>query len=189
MGMVSSTDFMRASERPTAIATLNCHRHLTPSCGGHHTYRGENSGPARTITENLTPRPGIREQNLPQPDSCRAANGRSFDDLIGSSEQRGRNRQSKRLGSFEVDHQIELNILQVIVRTCLAASSTTTILLLDLIAKRHLAADQNPLRLDAAILSRMRSEVTSRSNWANDSSTFRSGAPSTWSFEFGEIRQ
>ena len=29
-----------------------------------------------------------------------------------------------------------------------------------------------PLRLDAAILSRMRSEVTSRSNWANDSRTF-----------------
>jgi hypothetical protein len=66
--MVSSTDFMRASERPTAIATLNCHRHLTPSCGGHHTYRGENSGPARTITENLTPRPGIREHNLPSAD-------------------------------------------------------------------------------------------------------------------------
>src|SRR6266700_3829106 len=31
---------------------------------------------------------------------------------------------------------------------------------------------QRPLRLEAAILSRMRSEVTSRSNWANDSSTF-----------------
>src|SRR5215471_12669106 len=73
MAMVSSTDFMRASERPTAIATLNCHRRLTPSCGGHHTYRGENSGPARMITENLTPRPGIGEQNLPGPDSCSAA--------------------------------------------------------------------------------------------------------------------
>ena len=30
----------------------------------------------------------------------------------------------------------------------------------------------SPLRLDAAILSLIRSEVTSRSNWANDSSTF-----------------
>ena len=32
--MVSSTDFVRVSERPTAIATLNRQRHLTPSCGG-----------------------------------------------------------------------------------------------------------------------------------------------------------
>src|ERR1700747_56448 len=36
---------------------------------------------------------------------------------------------------------------------------------------------QSPLRLDAEILSRMRSEVTSRSNWANDSSTFRVATP------------
>ena len=36
---------------------------------------------------------------------------------------------------------------------------------------------QRPLRLEAAILSRMRSEVTSRSNWANDSSTFRVSRP------------
>ena len=36
---------------------------------------------------------------------------------------------------------------------------------------------QSPLRLEAAILSRMRSEVTSRSNWANDSSTFRVNRP------------
>src|SRR5258708_513023 len=34
-----------------------------------------------------------------------------------------------------------------------------------------------PLRLEAAILSRMRSEVTSRSNWANESSTFRVSRP------------
>src|SRR5229473_986476 len=34
-----------------------------------------------------------------------------------------------------------------------------------------------PLRLEAAILSRMRSPVTSRSNWANDSSTFRVSRP------------
>src|SRR5207302_9356110 len=36
---------------------------------------------------------------------------------------------------------------------------------------------QRPLRLEAAILSRMRSEVTSRSNWANDSSTFSVSRP------------
>src|SRR5512143_3898150 len=35
----------------------------------------------------------------------------------------------------------------------------------------------SPLRLEAAILSRMRSEVTSRSNWANDSSTFSVSRP------------
>ena len=34
-----------------------------------------------------------------------------------------------------------------------------------------------PLRLEAEILSRMRSPVTSRSNWANDSSTFRVSRP------------
>ena len=36
---------------------------------------------------------------------------------------------------------------------------------------------QRPLRLEAAILSRMRSEVTSRSNWANDSRTFNVSRP------------
>jgi hypothetical protein len=34
-----------------------------------------------------------------------------------------------------------------------------------------------PLRLDAAILSRMRSPVTSRSNWANESNTLRVRRP------------
>jgi hypothetical protein len=34
------------------------------------------------------------------------------------------------------------------------------------------ARDLSPLRLEAAILSRMRSEVTSRSNWAKDQNTF-----------------
>ena len=36
---------------------------------------------------------------------------------------------------------------------------------------------QMPLRLEAAILSRMRSPVTSRSNWAKDSSTLRVSRP------------
>ena len=35
----------------------------------------------------------------------------------------------------------------------------------------------SPLRLDAEILSRMRSAVTSRSNWANDSRTLRVSRP------------
>ena len=46
--MVSSTDFVRASERATAIATLNRQRHLTPSWRVHP-YRGENSGPGKAM--------------------------------------------------------------------------------------------------------------------------------------------
>ena len=34
-----------------------------------------------------------------------------FERLIGSGEKRERNRQSNRLGSFEVDHQVELGRL------------------------------------------------------------------------------
>jgi hypothetical protein len=34
MAMMSSTDFVQASERATAIATLNRQRHLAPSCAG-----------------------------------------------------------------------------------------------------------------------------------------------------------
>src|SRR5215831_1928414 len=64
------------------------------------------------------------------------------------------------------------------VRTRSASASTTTIL-------RSLVAypsgrgppTQSPLRLEAAILSRMRSEVTSRSNWAKDKSTLRVKRP------------
>ena len=41
MAMVSSSNFLRASERPTAIATLNRQRHLTPSCGGFPLPRRE----------------------------------------------------------------------------------------------------------------------------------------------------
>jgi hypothetical protein len=64
-GWVSSTDFVRASERATAIASLNRQRHLTPSCGGLTPTAERTVGPARMIAESLTPRPGIREQNLP----------------------------------------------------------------------------------------------------------------------------
>jgi hypothetical protein len=63
MAMVSSTDSLRASERPTTIATLNRQRHLTPSCGGS-TPTAERTVQGRSL-ESLTPRPGIREQNLP----------------------------------------------------------------------------------------------------------------------------
>jgi hypothetical protein len=63
MAMVSSTDFVRASEWTTAIATLR-QRHLTPSCGGLTPTAERTVGPARTIAESLTPRPGIREHYL-----------------------------------------------------------------------------------------------------------------------------
>src|SRR6476619_5959604 len=53
MAMVSSTDFVRASERPTAIATLNRQRHLTPSCGGFTPTAERTVGPARTIVGEL----------------------------------------------------------------------------------------------------------------------------------------
>ena len=66
MAMVSSSDFLRTPERPTAIATLNRQRHLTPSCGGLTPTAERTVGPARISLESLTPRPGIREQYLPQ---------------------------------------------------------------------------------------------------------------------------
>ena len=47
MAMVSSSDFLRASERPTATSTLNCQRHLTPSCGGCTPTAERTVGPAR----------------------------------------------------------------------------------------------------------------------------------------------
>jgi hypothetical protein len=53
MAMVSSTDFVRASERATAIATLNRQRHLTPSCGGCTPTAERTVGPARTIVGEL----------------------------------------------------------------------------------------------------------------------------------------
>jgi hypothetical protein len=59
--MVSSTDFVRASERATAIATLNRQRHLMPSCGGLTPIAERTAGPARMIVESLTSTPGIRE--------------------------------------------------------------------------------------------------------------------------------
>ena len=51
MAMVSSTNFVRASERTTAIATLNRQRHLTPSCGGFTPTAERTMGPARMIVE------------------------------------------------------------------------------------------------------------------------------------------
>src|SRR5258708_33637550 len=48
---------------------------------------------------------------------------------------------------------------------------------LHLIPEGQGTADPETLRFEAAILSRMRSEVTSRSNWAKDKSTLRVSRP------------
>jgi hypothetical protein len=56
---------LRASGRTTAIATLNRQRHFTPSCGGFTPTAERTVGRQGRSSESLTPRPGIREQNLP----------------------------------------------------------------------------------------------------------------------------
>src|SRR5881227_3846832 len=69
MAVVRSPDFLRALIRETALATLIHQRRLTPSCGGHAPTAERTVGPARMIAESLTPKPGIREQNLPKAQS------------------------------------------------------------------------------------------------------------------------
>jgi hypothetical protein len=64
VAVVRSSEFLRASERATALATLVRQRRLTPSCGGHAPTAERTVGPARMIVESLTPRPGIREHYL-----------------------------------------------------------------------------------------------------------------------------
>src|SRR5262249_4282619 len=63
MAVVRSLDAWRALERATALSTLIRQRHLTPSCGGHAPTAERTVGPARIGLENLTSRPGIREQH------------------------------------------------------------------------------------------------------------------------------
>src|SRR5262252_7712618 len=71
MAVVRSPDFLRASIRETALATLIHQRRLTPSCGGHAPTAERTVGPARMIAESLTPKPGIREQNRHKADLAR----------------------------------------------------------------------------------------------------------------------
>src|ERR1700746_1072381 len=68
MAVVRSPDFLRALIRETALATLIHQRRLTPSCGGQAPTAERTVGPARMIAESLTPKPGIREHNLPATD-------------------------------------------------------------------------------------------------------------------------
>ena len=68
VAVVRSSDFLRASERATALATLIRQRRLAPSCGGQAPIAERTVGPARTA-ESLTPRSGIREHNRPLADA------------------------------------------------------------------------------------------------------------------------
>jgi hypothetical protein len=54
-----STEAMRCPIKASALSTLIRQRPPTPSCGGLSPYRGENSGPGRTIAESLTPIPEL----------------------------------------------------------------------------------------------------------------------------------
>lgn len=81
--MVSSTDFVRASERPTAIATLNREPHLTPSCGGLTPTAERTVGPAGIIVGELD----SQTRNL----RTKSANkGDPFDDAAHSTCRFGR---------------------------------------------------------------------------------------------------
>ena len=62
MAVVRSTDFMRALTQETALATLICQRHPTPSCGGRRSYREENHGPGKDAVESLTPIPELENK-------------------------------------------------------------------------------------------------------------------------------
>ena len=55
----SVTDAMRCPIKASALSTLIRQRPPTPSRGGPGPYRGENSGPGRTIVESLTPTPEL----------------------------------------------------------------------------------------------------------------------------------
>ena len=60
--MVRSPLALRCSKEQNALHTLIHQRHLTPSCGGHCPYRGENPDPGKDVHGELDPWPGIREQ-------------------------------------------------------------------------------------------------------------------------------
>ncbi len=60
MAMVSSSDFLRASERLTAISTLNRQRDITPSCGGFTPTAERRVGPARMIVGEFDTQTGAK---------------------------------------------------------------------------------------------------------------------------------
>ena len=106
--MVSSSDFLRAPERPTAIATLNRQRHLTPSCGGLTPTAERTVGPARISLESLTPRPGIREQNRRKAAVPCLRPIRTWQELIGSKSKRASAR-SGRLRGVVDQHRLRMS--------------------------------------------------------------------------------
>src|SRR5438034_7588553 len=62
LAVVRSPLALRCSTEQNALHTLIHQRHLTPSCGGHAPTAERTLDPARMITRELDPKPGIREQ-------------------------------------------------------------------------------------------------------------------------------
>jgi hypothetical protein len=60
---------LRCSSEQNALHTLIDQRHLTPSCGGHAPTAERTLHPARMLTESLTPRPELENQD-PTPTSA-----------------------------------------------------------------------------------------------------------------------
>jgi hypothetical protein len=115
VAMVSSSDFLRAPERPTAIATLNRSVTLRHHAKGSPLPRREQWAPARMLLESLTPRPGIREQYRPKADMrgdrlarhVASSSGFAFRlkhaDSVEDRQQEGH--QSRRLYSYAIGSQ------------------------------------------------------------------------------------
>jgi transposase len=61
---------MQCGRRETALHTLIHQRHLTPSCGGRAPTAERTLHPARMLTERLTPRPELEDDQDPN-QTCR----------------------------------------------------------------------------------------------------------------------
>ena len=59
LALVRSLLVLRCSSEQNALHTLIHQRHLTPSCGGHAPTAERTLHPARMLTESLTPRPEL----------------------------------------------------------------------------------------------------------------------------------
>ncbi len=66
VALVRSLLVLRCSKEQNALYTLIHQLDPTPSCGGHAPTAERTMDPARMITRELVPRPGIREQPRPK---------------------------------------------------------------------------------------------------------------------------
>src|SRR5262249_13986311 len=67
LALVRSFLALRCSSEQNALHTLIHQRHLTPSCGGHAPTAERTLHPARMLTESLTPRPELENDQDPEP--------------------------------------------------------------------------------------------------------------------------